>query len=268
MRIASLGTLIGPVIAYGGALGNFSALGALIREISRAAIPPERVISTGNIAGTCAHPAECVAATRAYRHQVVAGNIERQLASGAGEPGWGYPPGSLAVRRALAGWRLADRRIDAGARDWMEGLPDLLLFAHAGRRWAVVHGGATRVSRFLWPVSPEVEFEAEINAIEAAAGPVDGVIAGHCGIAFERVVNGVHWLNPGNIGLPPNDGRRGGRYARLDEDGARLLRLEYDPSAAFAAMVSTGLSQGYDLALMTGRWPSEEMLPPEMRTPV
>ncbi|GKY89014.1 metallophosphoesterase family protein [Sinisalibacter aestuarii] len=267
MKIASLGTLTGPVIAYGGAVGNLAALGALLRDVSRAGVPAGNVICTGDIAGTCAQPAECIAATRAYRHHVVAGNIERQLAACAGESGAGFAPGSLSMRRAVAGWRFADRHTDAAARDWMEGLPDALVFAHEGRRWAVVHGGFTRIARYIWPGSPEVLFEQEINAIEAAAGPLDGVIAGHCGIAFQRVIRGVTWLNAGSIGIPPDDGRRGGRYARLDADGARILRLDYDPAPAFAAMVSSGLTQGFDLALMTGHWPTEDILPDEMKTP-
>jgi predicted phosphodiesterase len=35
---------------------------------------------------------------------------------------------------------------------------------------------------------------------------VDCVIAGHTGIAMERVVDGVRWVNPGAVGMPPNDG--------------------------------------------------------------
>lgn len=267
MKIASLGTLTGPLIAYGGALGNLTALGALLRELSRAGVPGSRVICTGDIAGTCAQPAECIAATRAYGHHVIAGNIERQLASGAGESGSGYPPGSHSIRLAVPGWRHTDKQVDAAARDWLETLPDALVFAHEGRRWVVIHGGFTSPARLLWPSSPEILFRQELTAIEAAAGPVDGVIAGHCGIAFERVIGGVHWINAGMIGLPPNDGRRGGRYVRLDVDGARILRLDYDPAPAFAAMVSAGLSRGWDLTLMTGRWPTEDILPTEMKSP-
>lgn len=268
MRIASLGTLNGPVIAYGGAFGNLTALGALLREVTRAGLDAGQVICTGDIAGICAQPAECVAATRAYGHRVIAGNIERQLAAGAAESGAGYPPGSQSVRLALPGWRHADKMIDTGARDWMEALPDALVFAHEGRRWVVIHGGFGNPARYLWPSSPEEAFRQELRAIEAAAGPVDGVIAGHCGLAFERVIGGVHWLNAGMIGLPAHDGRRGGRYARLDADGARILRLDYDPAPAFAAMVSAGLSRGWDLALMTGRWPTDDILPDEMKPPI
>lgn len=265
MKIADLGTLAGPVIAYGGALGNLSALGALLREAGRAGVPGARVICTGDIAGIGAQPAECIAATRAYGHRVIAGNIERQLAAGASDSGSGYAPGSVSRRIAAAWWRHTDAAVDAVARGWMNALPDLAVFAHEGRRYAVVHGGMTSPARFIWPGAPAAEFAREIDAIEAAAGPVDGVIAGHCGIAFERLVNGVHWINAGMIGQPPNDGRRGGRYVRLDADGARILRLDYDAAPAFAAMVSAGLTQGWDLALMTGCWPTDDVLPAEMR---
>ncbi len=268
MKIAKLGTLVGPVIAYGGALGNLTALGALLREATRAGIPSARVICTGDIVGICAQGADCVAATRAFGGPVVAGNIERQLTVGASDSGSGFPLGGETARLAQRWWSQTSAEIDGPARDWMEALPDMLLFAHEGRRYAVIHGGLTDAARYLWPSSPDTLFQQELLAIEAAAGPVDGVIAGHCGIAFERVIGGVHWINAGMIGLPPHDGRRGGRYVRLDTDGARILRLDYDPAPAFAAMVTHGRTQGYDLTLMEGYWPSEDLLPPDMRTPV
>jgi len=265
LKVADLGTLCGPVLAYGGTYANLTALGALLREAGRAGVPGDRVICTGDIAGIGAEPAECIAATRAYGHRVIAGNIERQLAAGAGDSGSGFAPGSVSRRIAAGWWRHTDAAVDARLRDWLEDLPDMAVFAHEGRRYAVVHGGGTATERFLWPSSPADAFSREIETIVASAGPVDAVIAGHCGMAFERVVNGVHWINAGMIGQPPNDGRRGGRYVRLDADGARILRLEYDPAPAFAAMISTGLTQGWDLALMTGFWPTEEILPDDMR---
>jgi len=265
MNIADLGTLTGPVLAYGGALGNLSALGALLREAGRAGVPGGRVICTGDITGIGAHPAACIAATRAYGHRVIAGNIERQLAAGAGDSGSGFAPGSVSRRLAATWWRHTDAEIDTPTRNWLEALPEAAVFAHEGRRYAVIHGGATAPARFLWPCDPAEAFRHEIEALSALAGPVDGVIAGHCGVAFERDIGGVRWINAGMIGMPPHDGRRGGRYVRLDADGARILRLDYDPAPAFAAMVSAGLTQGWDLALMTGHWPTADTLPEAMR---
>ncbi len=268
MKIADLGTLSGPVVAYGGAHANLAALGALLRDLGRAGVPGQRVICTGNIGGIGAQTTACIAATRAYGHQIIAGNIERQLAVGAAESGFGFAPGSVSRRLAATWWRHTDAAVDATTRDWLEDLPDIAVFAHEGRRYAVVHGGASSTARYFWPSTPSEDFAREIEAIAATAGPVDGVIAGHCGLAFERDIGGVHWINAGMIGQPPNDGRRGGRYVRLDADGARILRLDYDPAPAFAAMVSAGLTQGWDLSLMTGFWPTEDMLPEEMRRTV
>ena len=104
-----------------------------------------------------------------------------------------------------------------------------------------------------------------LAAIQAAAGPVDGVIAGHCGVAFERDISGIHWINAGAIGMPPHDGRRQTRYVTLHPDGARVHALDYDVAGAVAAMHTAGLTQGYDRALETGIWPSEDILPKEMR---
>lgn len=259
MKIANLGNLTGPVLAWGGALGNLAALAALLRDATRQGLPAARVIATGDIAGMCGQSGACVQATRAFGGPVVAGDIERQLAAGAGDPGPGHG--------VAAGpwWAVADAQIGRAARDWMEELPDIAVFAHEGRRWAVIHGGLADPARALWPSTPDAAFAGEITAIEAAAGPVNGVIAGHTGLAFQREVGGVTWVNTGAVGMPPHDGRRAGRYARLDADGARILRLDYDPAPTFATMVSAGLTQGWDLALMQGRWPSEEMLPQEMR---
>lgn len=65
---------------------------------------------------------------------------------------------------------------------------------------------------------------------------------------------------------PPHDGHRQTRYVTLHADGARVHALDYDVAGAVAAMrAAGGLTQGYDRALETGIWPSEDILPKEMR---
>jgi predicted phosphodiesterase len=265
MRIADLGTLTGDILCFGGPLSNLQALAALQGEAVRHGIAGRNMICTGDVAGYCAQPAETVALIRRMGAHVVAGNVEVQLASGAADCGCGFAPGS-ACDLLSGGWYAhAERAIDGAARDWMEDLPDMAVFAHEGRRYAVVHGGFTNIARFLWPTSSHTEFALELAAIQAAAGPVDGVIAGHCGVAFERDISGIHWINAGAIGMPPHDGRRQTRYVTLHPDGARVHALDYDVAGAVAAMHTAGLTQGYDRALETGIWPSEDILPKEMR---
>ena len=87
-------------------------------------------------------------------------------------------------------------------------------------------------------------------ALEAAVGPVDGIVAGHSGIPFHRWIGRHHWINAGVIGLPPHDGRRQTRFALLKDNDVTFHRLAYDHAAARAAMETkgpdTGLSRNAD----------------------
>ncbi len=51
--------------------------------------------------------------------------------------------------------------------------------------------------RFIFSVTPQDVFEEEIAAITHHIGPIDAVICGHSGIAFEREISGIHWINAG-----------------------------------------------------------------------
>lgn len=260
MRIADFGHVSGPVLLFGSPASNLQALQALA-DLAR----DRPVICTGDVAAYCAEPAATVAMLRELGWPVVAGNCERQLAADADDCGCGFGAGSACDLLSRSWYEHARRSLSSGHRSWMADLPDLGVFVQDGRRYAVIHGGATNVSRFLWPSSPEVDFAQEIAAIEAAAGTVDGVIAGHCGIAFQRQIGRHRWINAGSLGLPPHDGRPETRHAVLREGDAVIERLAYDHIAARAAMEAAGLDQGYHLTLTTGIWPSEEILPAELR---
>ena len=147
----------------------------------------------------------------------------------------------------------------------MADLRDVITLTHQGQRLAIIHGGLSDISRFLWPDSPEDEFSAEIALIRDQIGGVDKVIAGHCGVAFHRRIGNVDWINAGAIGLPPHDGRSETRYAVLNDLGVTFHRLTYDAAAAQSAMIAAGLTQGYEAALLSGIWPSEDVLPASLR---
>lgn len=265
MRITDLGVLDGPVWLFGGVVSNLAALRAFLVAAGRAGVPAGRLICTGDMVGYCAHGAEAVALAREAAFPLIAGNVERQLAAGAGDCGCGFAPGTTCERLSLGWYGHAQTSLDTEARDWMAQLPDAATFAHDGRRYAVVHGGFTDIARYLWPTSPESHFHTELQALRAALGPIDGVIAGHAGLAFQRIVDGVHWINAGALGLPPHDGRPETRYVVLKGECATVERLRYDPAREVEAMRESGLDQGYERTLVTGYWPSQEVLPGELR---
>lgn len=265
MRIADLGEITGPVLVFGGPYSNLQATQALFARAKELGIAPERMICTGDVVAYCAQPAQTVEAIRAAGCVVLAGNCERQLARNALDCGCGFDAGTHCDLLSGGWYGHANRSVGAEAREWMAGLPDLMLFSHSGRRAAVIHGGMSDVSRFVWRVSDEAVFVEEIALIQEVAGPVDMVFSGHSGLMFQRRVGTVDWINAGAIGMPPHDGRVETGFAVLGPRGITFHRLPYDHCAAHAAMQAVGLVQGYDRALLSGYWPSEDVLPPVLR---
>lgn len=266
MRIADLGHLEGPVLAFGGPYSNLQATRAMRALAQARGIGPDRCICTGDVVAYCADAADTVAEMRDWAVAVVAGNCEIQLAAGALDCGCGFEDGTVCDLLSAGWYAHANAQIGPKARTWMGTCPDIALFDMGGRRHAVIHGGLGDVARFLWPVSPEAAFLEEIARIEAAVGAIDVIVAGHSGIPFTRDIGAVRWINAGVIGMPPNDGGAQGRYALLYPDGrVAIERLDYDHQGARRAMEAAGLTQGYHLGLTTGLWPSEDVLPPAMR---
>lgn len=263
------GTLEGPVLLFGGPYSNFEATAALFERASVLGIPGARMVCTGDVCAYCGNPSETARLVMGSGCAVIAGNCEMSLGARAADCGCGFEEGAACDRFAMEWFRFADGALDECSRAWMRARPGIGTFRAWGRRYAVVHGAASAVNRFVWPVAGDDILKAEIALVEAALGPVDGVIAGHTGIAFERMVTlgrrRVAWINAGAIGLPGHDGDPRTVFAVLEEKGARFERLPYDHRAAASAMRAAGLRAGYDRALESGWWPSEDSFPPAMR---
>lgn len=265
MQHQDLGELAEPVLLFGGPYSNLQATEAVLSQAAALGVSEGHVICTGDVVAYCAQPAETVAAVCAAQVVVVAGNCEKQLAANALDCGCGFEAGTTCDLLSAGWYAHANAEVDDEARRWMAGLPDVVTFQQGGSRVAVIHGGVTDVARFVFSVSPEVVFVEEIAALEALVGPVDMVIAGHSGIAFERQVGDVIWVNAGAVGMPEHDGRRETRFVILQDGKAEIRELAYDAQSACTAMQKVGLRQGYDRALLSGYWPSEDVLPQELR---
>ena len=265
MRVQDLGQLDGPVLLFGGPYSNLQATRAVLAEARRLELPPAQVICTGDIVAYCGDPVETIAEIRGSGCAVVAGNCEKQLAQYQMDCGCGFDAGSTCDLLSAGWYAHADASVGEVDRAWMDTLPDIAVFTQNGTQCAVIHGGLSDISRFVWSTSEEAEFDEEIALVQKAVGPVDTVIAGHCGIPFQRRCREVDWINAGVIGMPPNDGAPQTRYGLMQNGTVRIVPLSYDHTAASASMVQKGLTQGYDQALVSGYWPSEDVLPPALR---
>lgn len=265
LDILDLGTLDAPLLIYGGPYSNLQATTALLAWADKAGIPPARRICTGDILAYCADPGATLALVQNAGGAVVAGNTEKQLAAGAADCGCGFDDGSACAIHARNWYPFAAACLDTQARAWLGQRPDRIILRHSGKRYVVIHGGAGDIARFLWPITPEDDFWHEISILQEEVGAIDGVIAGHCGIPFSRSIDGIRWINSGTVGLPPHDGQPETSFVVLEAGEVRIERLDYDFEAAALAMAEAGLTQGYEVALKTGFWPSEEVLPKSMR---
>lgn len=264
-QIQDLGTLEGDVLLFGGAYSNLQALEALIAAASAHGIPARRCVFTGDAVAYGADALACADAMAAWGCPAIKGNCEEQLLEGAADCGCGFEDGTACDLASKTWFEHASRQIGGAAKGFWGGWADWLTFEHGGKRYAVIHGGARDVARFIWPSDADAVFEAEFATIEVEVGEIDGVICGHSGIAFARMIGTRRWINAGVIGMPPHDGRTATRYAILSGDGVRFHPLSYDHEAAAQAMEQAGLVQGYEAGLRTGVWPSEDVLPPELR---
>lgn len=251
----------GPILAFGGPYSNLQATRALLGEVARRGIPARRVICTGDVVAYGADAAGCCDLVMQSRIAVLAGNCEEQLAETAEDCGCGFEEGTACDLLSRSWYAHANATVTAAHRAWMAGLPRRIEVALPdGRRLAVIHGGATETSRFLFASTP-----ADTLAAEIAATGCDGVIAGHCGIPFARPVGQGLWLNAGAIGMPADDGTPRAWFAVLTPEAMRLrveiLPLDYDHEGAAGAMRDARLPEGYAAALSSGDWPSCDVLP-------
>ena len=255
--------MAGPLLVFGGPYSNLRALTALRRRADELEIPASHTICTGDVVAYCAEPEETLANIRDWGCHVIAGNCEEQLAASAEDCACGFDEGSECEALAKGWYPYANARVSAVSRAWMAELPKTLMVDVAGRKVRFVHGGVRVINRFIFASERAVMEE------ELADSGADVVVAGHAGIPFIEGIGRQVWFNPGVIGMPANDGTPDGWYGLMACDGGDLLltthRLAYDHLGAAAAMRRAGHADGYARSLVTGLWPSLDVLPPAER---
>lgn len=253
-----------PLLIFGGPYGNLEAVEALFGEADRLGVSGDRMICTGDLVAYCADAQATVDLVRARGVHVVAGNVEESLGVEATDCGCGFDEGSACDVLAASWYAYAARTLDGETKRWMRALPHAVTFAMSGARLAVVHGGVSQTNRFVFPATPDDDLRGELRKSGA-----DGVIAGHSGIPFTRLVDGQLWHNAGALGIPANDGTRRVWYSIVTpgpKDIAIESRaLDYDWRRAAAKIRTAGLPIAYADAVETGFWPGDDVAPPADR---
>ena len=272
-KIPRQGTMIeiassGALLVFGGPYSNLPATRALRDVAAGLGVSPDRAICTGDVVAYGADPEATVDLIRDWGCHVIAGNCEEQLAAGADDCGCGFEEGTACAALSKGWYPYANARVSIASRAWMAALPKSLRLSFGGAMMRVVHGGTDVTNQFLF----ESQSADIAHALDRAHADV--VLAGHCGLPF--AVPNVSptgrrqlWVNAGVIGMPANDGTPDTWYALIHarQGGLRIEwhRLPYDHIAAAAAMRRAGHANPYARTLITGVWPSFDILPPAER---
>jgi len=255
-----LGSLIGPVLVFGGPYSNLAATQAIRQRAEELDIPPNRVICTGDLIAYCAEPQETLKLVQDWGIAVVQGNCEESLGNAAADCGCGFTEGTTCSLLSVEWYQYATRKISSADRIWMRNLPKSLRFELAGRSVTVVHGGVNQINRFIFPSTPKAVKQEELDL----AGS-DILIGGHSGIPSAELVDNRAWINAGVIGLPANDGTPDSWFLLLNPKDNHIhfswQRLSYAANLTQRNMRTAGLKAGYAETLLTGLWPSMGVLP-------
>jgi predicted phosphodiesterase len=208
----------------------------------------------------CAEPQATVTLLRENNIAVVMGNCEEQLGSGAEDCGCGFEEGTACDLLSIQWYAHAAAHLDDDAKAWMCALPRLIKLEMAELELVVIHGSVSEIAQFVFASTPEPVLAREIDLAQC-----DGVIGGHCGLPFTRVIEGRFWHNPGVIGMPANDGTPRVWYSILTprEGGLEIQHhaLTYDAAVPAQKMRNEELPAGYADCLENGLWPSLDVLP-------
>jgi predicted phosphodiesterase len=252
------------LLFFGGSYGNLQALTALRAVAEELGLPPSSIICTGDTVAYCAQPSETIEAIREWGVQVVAGNVELQLANEAEDCGCNFIKGSVCDRLSERWFSFANSQVTGEQRIWMRSLPTSLTVQFGGRKIGVVHGSMANVSEFLFRSSTWEKKSPNFAILEC-----DIIVGGHCGIPFIEPRRDKLWVNAGVIGMPANDGTRRGWYLLVNESEDdlefSLHSFDYDSEHAARLMDEQRLPCEYASTLRTGLWCSMDNLPVEER---
>lgn len=261
-QIKDIGNLEGEVLLFGGVYSNFEAI-TEIRAIAEAsAIPPERVICTGDVVAYCADPEESLRAVIDWGIHAIAGNVEIQLREGQSDCGCNFSVDSRCDFFAKQWFPYAQNKLSDTSMAWMKELPEFIQFQYGAYNCLVLHGSYFNTSEYIFESTP---WEIKQRNFDATKSQV--IIGGHCGLPFHDIRGGLYWLNPGVIGMPANDGTPRVWYMILRPSSDQLKfehrSFEFDYEETFARMLETELPIAYAKTLTSGLWDNNDILPAE-----
>jgi hypothetical protein len=190
------------IAVFGGVYSNAHALRATLDDAHARAV--DAVFCLGDLGGFGPHPDRVYPLLREAGVQVLQGNYDASLTSGAADCGCGYTdPRDNHFARISYVYTLS--RTSAANRAWLGTLPPQRRLRLGEHRVRMCHGSPRMINEFLWESTTPSALLRTLLREEAA----DVLLCTHTGIKWHRALgDGTHAVNVGVIGRPENDGTR------------------------------------------------------------
>jgi predicted phosphodiesterase len=239
---------------------NLEALDAVLADID-ARGDADAVYHLGDLVGYSSSPNAVVDRLRERGIAGVAGNYDSTVATDYAHCGC-RSESPRQEELAHVSYEYTRRTCTAATTAFLGALPFSLdlrpLGGHAsGPRLVLVHGTPT-LNTVYWTEDRSDDFCLKMAAVVGlAAGDV--IAFGHTHKPWDRVVEGIHFVNTGSVGRPKDGDRRAG-YVRLElgrgQPCVEHVRVEYDIETTIAGVRAAGLPEDFVEFLRTGGKPA------------
>jgi len=259
-KTLNIGSFDRPVFIFGGVYGNIEALIEVKNIAEKEGFRPKDIICTGDIVAYCANPVECIAFVEEWGIHCIAGNVELNLRDEADDCGCNFNEGSRCDVFSRQWYPYVKNTITKNNKEYIHKLPEFLTFDFYGKPTTVLHGSFHNTSEFVFASTSDEVFVRNFEDSESEI-----IIAGHCGLPFEKRVKNGFWVNAGVIGMPANDGTArtwcGILGLTQKEEEFTFIEVNYNHNKAADSMKKAGLPLTYASTLISGIWDNCEILP-------
>lgn len=223
---------------------NVHALNAVLDDIDQRDV--DLIVGLGDLVGYGAFPNEVIETIRERNIPTIRGNYDDGVGFEKSECGCAYKTLDEENRGQRSFDWTAAHVTDKNKR-YLASLLDSMTLEVFGKTLWFVHGSPRRINEYLFEDRPE-------SSLKHALGEkkVDALLFGHTHLPYDRVVDGVHFINTGSAGKPKDgDPRAAYVLVTVTKHGIQteFPRVAYDVAAAAAAIRATDLPHYFAEAL-------------------
>jgi predicted phosphodiesterase len=173
--------------------GNGIALDAVLADVQRD--PVDQIVCLGDAVQGGPQPVQVVARLREIACPVVMGNADAWLLTGQETGNEDIPAERLRKMYAIRDWSLA--QLAAADRAFIEQFrPTVTIDSGTGRQLLCFHGSPASFDDFIFPVTPEEEFQRLLGGYASFI-----LTGGHTHLQQVRRIGDSFFFNPGSVGL-------------------------------------------------------------------